>query len=64
MITDEAVSHKSVIVPSRIQTMWIHHPIHVDEGYSMINVSEAENIMVHFRKWLGVSAYKWRADWS
>lgn len=51
------MSHKSVIVPSRIRTMWIHHPIHIDEGYSMLNVSETDNVMVHFRKWVGVSAY-------
>ncbi|KAH7678381.1 hypothetical protein AAVH_41720, partial [Aphelenchoides avenae] len=34
--------------------MWIHHPIHIDEGYSMLNVSETDNVMVHFRKWVGV----------
>uniref|UniRef100_A0A914YLF7 Glycosyltransferase family 92 protein n=1 Tax=Panagrolaimus superbus TaxID=310955 RepID=A0A914YLF7_9BILA len=49
--TNEWGSGKSVVIPSRVQTVWLHWPIIIEKGYKMINVPNQQNIMLHFTKW-------------
>uniref|UniRef100_A0A7E4VSZ3 Glycosyltransferase family 92 protein n=1 Tax=Panagrellus redivivus TaxID=6233 RepID=A0A7E4VSZ3_PANRE len=42
---------KSVVRTSAVQTVWIHWPAIIKEGYKVVSVDEGFDFMVHLRNW-------------
>lgn len=46
------IGGKSVVIPSRVQTSWIHIPGIVDEPFYPKQLTDRDNVMLHFRGYL------------
>lgn len=60
-LTAGHVGAKSVILPSRVQTVRPHAPGGLHDGYQMAKVAKQLNVMVHFRKWRAVTPCLWQS---
>lgn len=45
---------KSVVRTSAVETVWIHWPAIIQEGYHTVAVNETFNFMLHLRNWTEV----------
>lgn len=56
LILDEWATQKTVAIPSRVETMWLHWPGFNAGAWKTTTISEDESFMVHMRKWKDVSS--------
>uniref|UniRef100_A0A914PUX1 Glycosyltransferase family 92 protein n=1 Tax=Panagrolaimus davidi TaxID=227884 RepID=A0A914PUX1_9BILA len=49
-VTDEWENGKSIVIPSKVETVWIHYPAIIKSGYSMVNLSFSNENQTSFKE--------------